>query len=96
MTPLERARNAVLATRYPGITFSDTLSPEISEAIHEIGKSDEIARAVLLAIREPSEGMLEAGLDKARECTDNWQSVAACLPGHCWTAMIDAALSDGE
>lgn len=54
-----------------------------------------VARAVLAAIREPSEGMVGAGLTKARECTDDWSASAACLPGHCWTAMIDAALSEG-
>lgn len=83
MTTLERAARA-LAEADPqgrGVQYWRDYVPD--------------ARAVLTAIREPSEGMLEAGLDKARECTDNWQSVAACLPGHCWTAMIDAALGEG-
>lgn len=52
------------------------------------------ARAALEAIREPSYGMVEAGIASARKCTDDWKASAACLPGHAWQAMIDAALAE--
>ncbi|MFN7028404.1 MAG: hypothetical protein ACK4PC_03465 [Sphingopyxis sp.] len=46
----------------------------------------DIARAVLLAIREPSEGMATDGLEAMR---------CGAGPVPIFTAMIDAALSEG-
>ncbi len=47
-----------------------------------------LARAALAAIREPSDGMMEAACVYAKD-------EAAGYAGACYTAMIDAAL-DGE
>ena len=84
MTPLERAASALQtawdggeAEGLPPIAFSET------EARY-------LARAVLQAIREPSEGMLEAGKEDSGidgYVNDFWPIVP-------WQAMIDAALSE--
>lgn len=52
------------------------------------------ARAVISAMREPSEAMIRVGIHQAEECTDDWTASAACAPGHIYAAMIDAAFSD--
>ena len=46
-------------------------------------------RAVLLALREPSEGMVEAGED----CTDNYYSESGDFKRG-WIAAIDSILSE--
>lgn len=52
----------------------------------------ETARAVLTAIREPSEAMIEAGL---AECSADWrESVCREFLPDIWKAMIDAALAE--
>lgn len=59
------------------------------------------ASAVLTAIREPSEGMLEAGgnVEWWETIGDNGETVETSLSKgdvpRVWTAMIDAALSEG-
>lgn len=107
MTPLERAKDAVLRARYPTVDFDSQRDPEMLRVVHEIGRTDEIARAVLLAIREPSEGMEDAGsrvwtigdynrdtgesrLMRRDEDEPHLLGIDAV-----WTAMIDAALSEG-
>jgi hypothetical protein len=50
----------------------------------------EIARAVLLAIREPSEGMVRAH-NEAEDCFDDHRRQAMVD----WQAMIDKALEEG-
>jgi hypothetical protein len=53
----------------------------------ELGRAEEEVRAVLLAIREPSEAMV-------------WEAVGVLgadgSAREAWTAMIDAALEDGH
>lgn len=51
-----------------------------------------MARAAIEAMREPSEGMVEAGLVMVDACTDNWTAKASCIPEHVFPAMINAAL----
>ena len=76
MTPLERAALAIYQVDYPGQTL-----PGLTD---DGSWHMEVARAVLAAIREPSEGMCEAGRTAVRD--DG-------VPG--WRAMIDAALEEG-
>lgn len=54
-----------------------------------LGGEETIARAVLAAIREPSEAVMMAGMAKADETS---HGVAV---GPIWSAMIDAALEEG-
>ncbi len=87
MTPLARARNAVLNIRLGGLELASNPSPELRAALPAIDEADQIARAVLTAIREPSEGMQVAGYGECHHPKD--------IPEHIWQAMIDAALSEG-
>ena len=57
---------------------------DISEAM-----ALKIARAVLMAVRNPSNSVLLAG-----EATGD--QYEGCDPADCWPAMIDAILADGE
>jgi hypothetical protein len=77
MTPLERAARDV--ANYTG----QRLPPQ-----GDIVTCEGIVRAVLQAIREPSEGMVEAG--------DAEMQSRGCMggSGHVWEDMIDAALSE--
>ena len=77
MTPLERAARA-LVDNYPldsgeePLDWQDVLS---------------VVRAVLTAIREPSEAMREAAWDS--ECIH-----PSAMPDGAWQAMINAALAE--
>lgn len=99
-SPLERARDAILRVQNPKVDFDREptgdleLHAEVHRSLHELGKTESIARAVLEAIREPSEGMCVAGGEnivhsdgQTEPDTDAAKSV--------WQAMIDAALSEG-
>lgn len=54
----------------------------------------ELARAVLTALREPSEAMLAAGDDVIVELIGEVSTVYAI--GETWRAMIDAVLSEDD
>lgn len=89
-TPIDRAARA-LALSQCGEDCFDALEPEAQEALREN------VRAVLLAIREPSEGMGDAG----RDVTGGYPYAPHEIPklGYLqvhmiWHAMIDAALSE--
>lgn len=56
---------------------------------HEQAMWSAAVRAALEALREPSDAMVEAGLESGPMYDD---SIAYALPG-IWQAMIDAALS---
>lgn len=108
MTPLERAATAILSDilRQGGnYSVRSTIGPTVAtDAAINLG---DLARAVLQAIREPSDRMLEAG---ARAIAPNtvdvpddatyWEAEremrAHCLTevNNSWVAMIDAALQD--
>lgn len=99
MTVIERAMAAVL----------ETIFPVEEDSGWTIDNPEEVARAVLQAIREPSEGMVAAAAD-----TPGMKAVAAqvsmqaargyplppesCADGspleQAWKAMIDAALAE--
>lgn len=80
MTPLERAARALYRT--------DDFDP------HQFGEDKvwpdlvDYVKLVLEAIREPSEGMVSAAMDRDKLGYDP-------LPGEVWQAMIDAALAEG-
>lgn len=78
MTPLERAARAVYKVSYNG-----PYGPEDEDAAWRTQL--DAVRAVLTAIREPSEAMDRA----AAECESSYV-------GDVFTAMIDAALAEGE
>jgi hypothetical protein len=90
MTPLERAARALCLRHLRSIAPA---TPEGSQLVNE-GWPEfvDAARAVLTAIREPSEGMLYAAAcadTSAGYCGD--EALAAF-----YTAMIDAMLAEGE
>lgn len=89
MTPLERAARTLFRADYPD---------QINEAleIEELGMIPwerrewwyyDTARALLLAIREPSEAMEDAASDRDTLGYDP-------PPSQVWLAMIDAALAE--
>lgn len=75
MTPLERAAQAI----------HDTLPCNSGEDPPDVDLLVPVVRAVLTAIREPSEAMDRA----AAECESSYV-------GDVFAAMIDAALAEGE
>ena len=93
MSPDERAARALqeawddgsdVASGLPPIEFTD------AEAAH-------LARAVLQAVREPSEGMIEAGRwnDFTPHSVDSSETAAADADvALVWRNMIDKALTD--
>lgn len=86
MTPLERAAKALEeALREP---VNRMWAKPDSEGI-EPGDYLSAARAVLTAIREPSEGMVRAN-------SDHWERGDDPSIAERWQVMIDAALSEGE
>lgn len=84
MTPLERARNGMLLAITQierDVRLRDLTDDEMKD----------IARAVLTAIREPSEEMLVAGITAPNYLEDQ-SSRRGC--GNIYAAMIDAALAE--
>ncbi len=77
MTPLERAALAVYQVDYPGERISGLTDPASWHM--------EVARAVLQALREPSEAMVKAG----DSCPGIMSSELM------WPHMIDTALEEG-
>jgi hypothetical protein len=77
VTPLERAAQAIVGARIGEPGYSGDWDEDDVKA----------ARAVLTAIREPNEGMVEAGRDRC-DCEEHQMEAG-------WQAMIDAALAEG-
>lgn len=86
MTPLERAARDVASVKmWDGDTIGQNLTTEeIASAV----------RAVLLAIREPSEGMVDASWHITGESKEMRPRTHTHYGRH-WTAMIDKALEEG-
>jgi hypothetical protein len=82
MSPMQRAERAVLDTIFPVEELSGWT----------IDNPRDVARAVLQAIRVPSEGMVSAGIIERHdsEVPEAWSKATANI----YTAMIDAALSE--
>lgn len=87
---LERAERAERAVEEA--TF-DELMP---------GQALIVARAVLMAVRDPDEAMVKAAEDREKEivgtygCADPTGGFETDGPKICFTAMIDAILGEGE
>lgn len=79
-TPIIAAARA-LAKQQSGADDYDALDEALQLALQEE------VRVVLRAVREPSEGMVEAASDRDRFGYDP-------LPSETWQAMIDAALAE--
>lgn len=93
MTPFERAIAAINnAARIENIT-GDQLGVLGREPLHVVTNPEEVARAVLQAIREPSEGMLEIGGSEI--VTERESLTSHRLSGEVWQAMIDAVMEKG-
>lgn len=94
MTPLERATQAILTGQFEYLGCPDE-NPDCSGGISCPKNAKEAARAVLTAIREPSEAMLAKGGHNgpwdafaAPDEKDNARDV--------YLAMIDALLEEGS
>jgi hypothetical protein len=85
MTPLEKAARA-LAKVQSGTDEWDAYDQAFQETLIEA------VRAVLQAIREPSEGMIEAAL--LRETEWDTDSIRRECHANAWVTMIDAALTE--
>lgn len=81
-TPLERICRAMALYEYPN------MPPAWHDKAWDGWK--EIASAVLLAIREPSEAMEDAG--RREGYSQGWEDSPNWIAG--WQAMIDAALAE--
>lgn len=92
MTPLEKAARAACAEFY---------SPEHGADIDFLSKEwGPIARAVLMAVREPDDELLTAIQcarlsDKAKAATNTFARMNASTEAM-WQAGIDAILSEGQ
>jgi hypothetical protein len=80
MSPLAKAARA-LVLKESGTDSFDALEPELQEQVIESVK------AVLEAVRSPSDAMLEAGVDGAGN--------SAFEVENAWQAIIDAAIAEG-
>lgn len=80
MTPLRKAARA-LVLKESGTDSFDALSEELQEQVIESVK------AVLEAMRSPSDAMLSAGSDASME--------PPFVAEYAWQAMIDAAITEG-
>lgn len=80
MTDATMLERAARAARDDAAIYGADLT--VDQAAH-------VARAVLMAVREPSNSVLLAG-----EATGD--QYEGCDPADCWPAMIDAILADGE
>ena len=90
-TPLERAAQAVAE----GVAYRwEDGSWMVEGGRMNDANFTEIARAVLTAIREPSEVMSEAGGEFCENHNCHKDDMA-CDAHDCWQAMIDAALEEG-
>lgn len=92
MTPIERAARALAGEEHDDIAFDPARDPFWRDRVREV-------RAVLTAIREPSEAMINAAdVDGALDATypDSEGSFATGGERLAWQAMIDAALAEGE
>lgn len=58
------------------------------------GWCETVARAAIAAMREPTEAMLWAGSESIDTCTKLDPCGKAAK--HCWSDMIDAALTEGK
>lgn len=88
-SPIERAARALAEDAYDRQHCGLPTEPTREQFVSVMEASyRSTARAVLTAIREPSEGMWQAGDDHCehRDTAD---------PKAVWQAMIDAALSEG-
>lgn len=102
MTPLERAAQPIakaLAAQYM-LGFEATDSEDGWERYMD--EARELARAVLTALREPTEGMLNpepegvfAGFFQDADGMEDNDYITSYQAGYVWKTMIDAALKEG-
>lgn len=83
---LERAARAVCELH--GGDYWDKAAP------YERGRYRDVARAVLMAVREPTDEMDAAGFERLKSNQQNPSPEGTCSA--VYTAMIDAILNDGE
>lgn len=97
MTPLERAIAIINNSARIENISGDQLGVTGANALYVVTNPADVARAVLEAIREPSEAMKKAGAFCEPFMTESGAKpmtpgqIIACA---CYDAMIDAALSE--
>lgn len=102
MSPLERALQALSVAGvgrdyYSEHDLSELAATSAPETVRDAKRDREdllcFTRAVLQAIREPSEGMVEAG-DRAEMALGEVRGLGVYGTERIWPAMIDAALEE--
>jgi len=97
MTPLERAARAAFAADYPQHVDADLEIDEAGMVMYEkrhLWYLD-AARAILQAIREPSEAMVKAGNRSRPYNLAGWcEGTIHPVVQRAWPAMIDALLEE--
>jgi hypothetical protein len=92
MTPIERAARALWeANGQPMKAQSAAPSMQIPESEPDWQRFVPQVRAVIAAIREPSEGMDDAGTEAGELFM-----TSGCHATRCWQAMIDQMLEEGK
>ncbi|ARR52112.1 hypothetical protein HY78_00865 [Rhizorhabdus wittichii DC-6] len=91
---IERAARAIC------VTFGYDPDKDDEVGIGETGDVnwnmfEDHARAVLAAIRDPSEAMVQAGDLRKEQDTDHWENYCYANPADIWRDMVDAALAKG-
>lgn len=100
MTPLERAISAINNTAVVQNIAGDQNGVIGDEPLYVVTNPDAVARAVLEAIREPSEGMVREGCladipgGRFDEATFTEAHIGEQDAPVIWQAMIDAALTE--
>lgn len=85
MTPLERAIAALNNTARVQDVSGDQMGVLGASPLYVVTNPEEVARAVIAAIRDPSSVMIAAGHPAAEDSGSTG----------CWFAMIDAMLEEG-
>lgn len=94
MTPIERATRALIDELHRqgearGVTVEDNgKSAQVDGAF----PVEPLCRAVIAAIREPGEGMLDAGSEVINACIEQGEPTIAADAA--WQAMLDKLLED--
>lgn len=93
MTPVERAARAVKAElRKQDVLWEDGEAPgQLMMQTGSVADLDAVIRAVMQAIREPSEAMVRASVAAVGRSDP---LIAELVAPKSWQAMIDAALSE--
>ncbi|WP_066795087.1 hypothetical protein [Sphingomonas soli] len=80
--------------------MDEALKIDVPASEYGQAECEQLARAVIAAIREPSYGMVQAGYEDAEHSIESvgelCDTPADQQPRNIWQAMIDALLEEGK